>query len=692
MKMNLSAKVFLIIGITLFAGFSVLGVTSLWLSISSTLKLQSQASQGTASVIRQTIEDYMMKNEPESVIRYIKELKAKKIVLDLAIYNTDAKMAGASAPDQLVLDSFKKGRSVQSRETVQNTRSLINVLPMPNEERCKSCHSEKNFIGAIKLTTSMEEGYASAKKLVITLCSLGALCFVLIVGSMYLFFRLTIIKNIVTVSKSIECLSQGEGDLTAQLKVNSTDEIGVLTEGVNRLISKLRDIISELYGQAGHVAISSCRTMAGIERLAAAIFEQKELAASVAVASEEMSATLNDVAITTAKASTLSQQVDESAANGRRVVGETATSMDQIKAGVEETLGVMGRLEKSSTQIGEIVGLIEDVADQTNLLALNAAIEAARAGDAGRGFAVVADEVKNLSGKTSASTQQIATIIKAIQGDIKAAMNSIEDEKERVDTGISNSNRASDQISSILSLANESSSMINSIATATEEQSATTSDIASKIHLVSETSQTIQTQMEKSVLTFGELTQTAEKIYTTVGKFKVGNYHDSVKAYAVELRDRAVEAIERAVSSGRIGKEALFSTDYKPIPNTNPQKFSTPFDRLFDEIISPLQEDIVGRDKRMYYAICIDRSGYCPSHNLRYTKPLTGDANKDKDGNRTKRIFNDRTGLRCATSEEPFLLQTYLRDTGEIMNDMSTPITIAGRHWGGVRIGYINED
>ena len=248
--MNLSAKVFFIIGLTLFIGFSVLGITSLWLSITSTLKLQSEASLGTASVIRQTIEDHMMKNEPEAVKRYITDLKAKKMVLDLTIYGSDAKSAGAATPDQLVLDSFKKGGPIQLKENLQGTRALINILPLPNEQRCKSCHSEGSFNGAIKLTSSMEEGYASAKKLVITLCSLGALCFMLIVGSMYLFFRLTIIKNIVTVSKSIDCLSQGEGDLTAQLKVHSTDEIGVLTEGVNRLIFKLRDIISDLYGHA----------------------------------------------------------------------------------------------------------------------------------------------------------------------------------------------------------------------------------------------------------------------------------------------------------------------------------------------------------------------------------------------------------------------------------------------------------
>ena len=88
----------------------------------------------------------------------------------------------------------------------------------------------------------------------------------------------------------------------------------------------------------------------------------------------------------------------------------------------------------------------------------------------------------------------------------------------------------------------------------------------------------------------------------------------------------------------------------------------------------------------------MDRSGYVPSHNLRYTQRLTGDMMKDKDGNRTKRIFNDRTGLRAAVNEDSFILQTYLRDTGEVMNDMSTPIIIAGKHWGGVRIGYSAED
>jgi methyl-accepting chemotaxis protein len=693
MNMKLSAKLFCIIGVTLFLGFTVMGVTSLWLTLNSTLEQHELAAREISSAIRESIEEFMMKNDLDSAKHYVEQLKSKKIVLDLVVYGKEGKSSGGgSSPDLNVLETFKTGKELNIRKKTNDVHTLTTIIPLPNEQRCKSCHPETGPTGAIMLTTTLEDGYVASKRLALLQCVVGATCFLLIVGGLFLFIRLTIIKNIVNVSKNIQMLSKGEGDLTIQIPVTSSDEIGTLTEGVNRLVEKLREIISELYGQAGHVAITSCRTMAGIEQLSASVFEQKELSASVAVATEEMSATLNEVAATTAKASELSKSVDESAVDGRNVVGETADSIDQIRVGVEKTLGVMKRLERSSGQIGDIVGMIEDVADQTNLLALNAAIEAARAGEAGRGFAVVADEVKNLSGKTSASTKQIAGIINTIQDDILEAMKSIEEEKGRVEHGIVNSNRASNQITTILNLASESADMINSIAIATEEQGATTVDITNKIHQVSETSNEIEFYVEKAVATFSELTETAEKIYNTVGKFKVGNDHDIIKQFAKELSERATASLEGAINTGRISRDALFSTDYKPIPDTFPQKFSTQFDRLFDEIISPLQEEVVSKDKRIFYAICVDRSGYVASHNLRYTQRLTGDMMKDKDCNRTKRIFNDRTGLRAATNEDTFLLQTYMRDTGEAMNDMSTPIVIAGKHWGGVRIGYMAED
>jgi methyl-accepting chemotaxis protein len=688
MKMKLGLKVFCIIGVTLFLGFSVLGITSLWLGIDSTMTLQASSSRQISEVVRQTIDQLMMKGDSAAVNGYVQQLKSKKAVVDLAIFGKEGKAAGASLAEPLVLDSFKTGKPISLRREVNGLRTLVSVIPLANEQRCKSCHNEPGYVGALMLTTSMEEGYQSAKRLVILLCGLGGICFLLIVGGMYLFFQISIVKNLVNVSESIQILSRGEGDLTTTIPVKSSDEIGMLTQGVNDLVAKLREIISDLYGQAGHVATSSCRTMGGIEKLAAAVSEQKELAMSVAVASEQISATLNDVALTTGRASGLSQQVDASANDGQKVVGETADSMAQIKAGVDDTLKVMHRLGISSEQIGEIIGLIEDVADQTNLLALNAAIEAARAGDAGRGFAVVANEVKTLSGKTSASTQQIGAIIKTIQDDIREATQSIEHEKGRVEIGIDNSGRASSQISVIMNLASESSDMIASIANATEEQSATTIDISRKIHQVSETANEIQTQMENSIAIFNELTMTAEQIYSTVGKFKVGNHHDRIKALLVQQRDKTVATLEEAIRSGRTSLEALFSKEYKVIPNTMPEKFSTPTDRLFDEIVSPIQEETLASEKSLVFAVCGDLQGYLPCHNLKYSKPLTGDFMTDRDNNRTKRIFTDKTAMRAVANQEPFLLQTYQRDTGEVLNDMSTPLYVMGRRWGFVRMGY----
>jgi len=180
------------------------------------------------------------------------------------------------------------------------------------------------------------------------------------------------------------------------------------------------------------------------------------------------------------------------------------------------------------------------------------------------------------------------------------------------------------------------------------------------------------------------------RYYATVGRFSVGNYHDTVKVYLLELREQVLAAITRALGDGTLTREALFDRNYVPIPNTNPQKYTTKFDGFFDRVISPLQEQIGNRDSKVLFIICVDNNGYLPSHMLRYTKPLTGDPEIDKNNNRTKRMFNDRTGIRCARNTEGFLLQTYRRDTGEILNDLSLPLFIEGRHWGGIRAGYLS--
>jgi len=159
-------------------------------------------------------------------------------------------------------------------------------------------------------------------------------------------------------------------------------------------------------------------------------------------------------------------------------------------------------------------------------------------------------------------------------------------------------------------------------------------------------------------------------------------------ALASDFSRRCAAALEKWVASGEVTREKLFSFLYYPMPKTDPPKFSTDWDRLADRDVLPIQEGVLARSAAIVYAVTVDRHGYLPTHNQRYSQPLTGNLASDLVNNRTKRIFDDRTGLAAARNETPFLVQRYLRDTGEAMADLSVPLVVLGERWGAVRIGY----
>jgi methyl-accepting chemotaxis protein len=157
---------------------------------------------------------------------------------------------------------------------------------------------------------------------------------------------------------------------------------------------------------------------------------------------------------------------------------------------------------------------------------------------------------------------------------------------------------------------------------------------------------------------------------------------------AVDFAARCGETMERWIASSEVTRERLFSFLYYPVPNTDPPKFTTDWDRSSDRDILKIEEAVLAKSPLIQFAVLVDRNGYLPTHNQRYSQPLTGNLANDLVNNRTKRIFNDRTGLAAAQSEAPFLIQRYQRDTGETMADLSVPVVVRGVRWGAVRIGY----
>ncbi|MCK5914475.1 MAG: HAMP domain-containing protein [Desulfuromusa sp.] len=166
----------------------------------------------------------------------------------------------------------------------------------------------------------------------------------------------------------------------------------------------------------------------------------------------------------------------------------------------------------------------------------------------------------------------------------------------------------------------------------------------------------------------------------------------------VQLLERGkIESIVGAKLIGRVMEEAIdngvfsvkdaFDTDYELIPGFVPPKYHTKYDFYLDKAILSVQDEYL-KDDSVVFAVTVDKNGYLPTHNTRYQQPISGNQQKDLVGNRTKRIFNDPVGLAAAKNTELAFQQVYKRDTGVTMWDISSPIYVKGKHWGGFRIGF----
>jgi methyl-accepting chemotaxis protein len=335
---------------------------------------------------------------------------------------------------------------------------------------------------------------------VTTLVALGAGIFVAV-------FMSRRISN-TTQSVLVQAEAIAAGDLTrTDLKILSDDELGDLTQAINKVNSSLRDMILAITENAEHVASAS-------EELSAA-------SQQITSNSEETSAQANVVTQATKKVSENLQSVstgaDEMTSTIQSIAGnahEAATVASKAVETAKAANSTVAKLGESSAEIGEVIKVITSIAQQTNLLALNATIEAARAGEAGKGFAVVANEVKELAKQTAKATEDISQKITAIQQDTKGAV---------------------DAIGSITGVITQVNEISGTIATAVEEQSATTNEmtrnvadaakgageITQNIEGVAQAAQGTSTSAQESQKAANELAEMAEQLRGLVGQFKI---------------------------------------------------------------------------------------------------------------------------------------------------------------------------
>lgn len=309
------------------------------------------------------------------------------------------------------------------------------------------------------------------------------------------------------------------GALTQRIPVTGNDEFSDIAKYVNRIVTSFQEVISSNRHSVSALATAAEENAAVAMQTKQNIVEQQSQTQQIAAAIHQFTATVHEVAQSAGLAAEASEEAEQAAMQGRKVVEENIAMIEGLSNDLQKMLAAMQLLAKDSEDIGSVVDVIQSISEQTNLLALNAAIEAARAGEQGRGFAVVADEVRTLASRTQESTKQILQTVQRLQQSSRDSANLIEQGVSGASKAVEKARLAGTALSQITANVDRISTMNTQIATASEEQSAVTEEINKNIITISEISNQTALGAQQSSEATLELARLAESMQQEVARY-----------------------------------------------------------------------------------------------------------------------------------------------------------------------------
>ena len=462
-------------------------------------------------------------------------------------------------------------------------------------------------------------------------------------------------------------------------------------DGTDKATSDSR-MLANVAAEAGSLGIEIADVAGYIDELTGNLKQQVAHFGEVRSATEELTNANSEVAAAAQEVGQHSARVIQDMDGSRRQVDGAISDIGALVETTRNFATELAGLRTALDQIGRVAKGIDAIARQTNLLALNATIEAARAGEAGRGFAVVAGEVKALARQTAEATSEIDTTLKALADKAGRLIGQSEASIKRAQSAEQGAASIGQVMSSISEHISGVSTQIGQISEAVAAIDQRSTKVTGSIREMTAGVDASTKALDNTRQRVDRLVAMGERLIAVTAASGLETVDTPFIRAAQETAAKLSEALEKAVAAGELSLTDLYDDKYVPIQGTNPQQMRTRFVDTTDRHFPSIQEPMLQLDPRVVFCAAVDRNGYLPTHNTKFSRPQGTDVAWNTANSRNRRIFADRVGLAAGRSEQAFLVQTYRRDMGggqyALMKDVSAPIRVGGRHWGGLRLAY----